>query len=424
MTRSLPREDAQTFIDVVDEALDMPDLSPWAQNQCLRPLYRTCGTHALLPKAMKIPICYDRTSDVLYSGGYADVWKGKHCGQDVAVKVIRTFSNSDFGKVIGRFCKEAITWKTLRHPNVLPLIGVTMTEVKFAMISDWMANGNLNEFVEANPDADRLKLLGDTARGLIYIHERGVVHGDLKGANILIDQTRRARLADFGLLTVISDPENPLPSSSYAPGGTARWMSPECIFPQNFGVKTSRPSKPSDCYSLGMVIYETISGNPPFHEDRDLAVFVKVLAGERPHRELGFVNSLWYMLERCWMPQPSDRPSVENVLQCLETCSDWTEKGAEGNLGFDSAISSCAEQDTSGDSTPPVNQYSNLEVNGDSFTALPPPPPPQCGKRSLVVVQTLPVLSFLEVGKGKDGPRLGWNPASNPEKGWTRFRRG
>ena len=58
-----------------------------------------------------------------------------------------------------RFCKEAITWKTLQHPNVLPLIGVTMTKNKFALISDWMTNGNLNEFVNANPTADRLRLV-------------------------------------------------------------------------------------------------------------------------------------------------------------------------------------------------------------------------------------------------------------------------
>ncbi|KAF9791123.1 kinase-like protein, partial [Thelephora terrestris] len=214
--------------------------------------------------------------------------------------------------------KEAITWKTLRHPNVLPLIGVTMTMNQFAMISDWMPNGNLNEFVEANPDADRLKLLGDAARGLIYIHERGVVHGDLKGANILVDQSCRAHLADFGLLTIISDPANLLSSSSYAQGGTARWMSPERISPQDFGLKTSRPSKSSDCYSLGMVIYEIVSGNPPFREDRDLTVFVKVLKGERPLREEGFADRLWSTLEQCWMPQPSDRPSVEDVFQCLE----------------------------------------------------------------------------------------------------------
>ena len=51
-------------------------------------------------------------------------------------------------------------WRTLRHPNVLPLIGVMMSEAQFAMISDWMVNGNVNEFVKARPDANPLKLVG------------------------------------------------------------------------------------------------------------------------------------------------------------------------------------------------------------------------------------------------------------------------
>ena len=51
-------------------------------------------------------------------------------------------------------------WKALRHPNVLPLIGVAMAEAQFAMVSEWMVNGNINEFVKANPDADRLGLVG------------------------------------------------------------------------------------------------------------------------------------------------------------------------------------------------------------------------------------------------------------------------
>jgi hypothetical protein len=52
-----------------------------------------------------------------------------------------------------------VTWKTLRHPNVLPLIGVTKSETQFAMISDWMVNGNIIEFVKAHPDANRLDLV-------------------------------------------------------------------------------------------------------------------------------------------------------------------------------------------------------------------------------------------------------------------------
>jgi len=152
-------------------------------------------------------------------------------------------------------------------------------------------------------------------------------------ANILIDQTGRARLADFGLLTIISDPTNLLSSSSYTQGGTARWMSPELIAPQKFGFENSRPTKSSDCYALGMVVYETISGNLPFHKYTDLTVFVKVLEGERPHREDGFMDSVWEMLEMCWMPRSSARPSVEDVLQCLENPSRSWESPSSGVSG-------------------------------------------------------------------------------------------
>jgi len=61
---------------------------------------------------------------------------------------------------VQRFCKEVVTWKTLQHPNVLPLIGVTTSETQFVMVSDWMVNGNINDFVRARPDANRLELVG------------------------------------------------------------------------------------------------------------------------------------------------------------------------------------------------------------------------------------------------------------------------
>ena len=79
----------------------MPRLSLWARVKCLRRLYRTCGRHGLLPKALKIPICYDRTGPPLCSGGNADVWKSEYCGRDVAVKVIRTYAKSNLQKMLG-----------------------------------------------------------------------------------------------------------------------------------------------------------------------------------------------------------------------------------------------------------------------------------------------------------------------------------
>jgi hypothetical protein len=149
-------------------------------------------------------------------------------------------------------------------------------------------------------------------------------------SNILIDQTGHARLADFGLLTIVSDPANLLSSSSYTQGGTARWMGPELIDPQRFGFENSCPTKSSDCYALGMVIYETISGSLPFHKHTDLTVFVKVLAGERPPRGAGFAEGLWKMLELCWKPQPNSRPSIEDVLRCLEMISNPSELRSRG----------------------------------------------------------------------------------------------
>jgi hypothetical protein len=79
----------------------MPELPPRVRKKCLKLLYRTCGHHALLPRTLKISVCYDRTGTALCRGGYADVWKGEHCGRAVAVKVIRTYSNDNLQKVVG-----------------------------------------------------------------------------------------------------------------------------------------------------------------------------------------------------------------------------------------------------------------------------------------------------------------------------------
>lgn len=136
--------------------------------------------------------------------------------------------------------------------------------------------------------------------------------------NILIDEKRNARLADFGLLTIISDPVNHLSSSSNAQGGTVRWMAPELIAPQRLGFEKSCPTKSSDCYAFGMVIYETISGEPPFRNDPDCTISLKVVKGERPTRRTKLTDRLWEMLEICWALQPTNRPSINDVLRCLQ----------------------------------------------------------------------------------------------------------
>ena len=87
------------FSPFIGQALDLPDLQPRLRRKCLHILCRICGRRALLPKSLQIPLSHNRSDIPLYRGGYADVWKGEHQGCDVAVKVLRIYSTSDFGKV-------------------------------------------------------------------------------------------------------------------------------------------------------------------------------------------------------------------------------------------------------------------------------------------------------------------------------------
>lgn len=126
-------------------------------------------------------------------------------------------------------------------------------------------------------------------------------------------------------------------------------MSPELIDPERFGSETNRRTNSSDCYALGMVIYETISGHLPFHKYSDLSVFQRVLEGRRPPRGRGFADSLWEMLQRCWEPRPDARPMVKEVLQCLERVPGATSPGpgedaeTEGNDDRESSSDSSGE---------------------------------------------------------------------------------
>ena len=120
--------------------------------------------------------------------------------------------------------------------------------------------------------------------------------------------------------------DQPTVTSSWMPGGTIEWMSPELLDPERFGLMESRPTKESDCYSLGMVIYEILSGQKPFAPSTAVVVTWKVLEGKRPERPQGkggtlFTDDLWRILGLCWKHKPEERTNAKAVLQCLERTS-------------------------------------------------------------------------------------------------------
>ena len=178
------------------------------------------------------------------------------------------------------------------------------------------------------------------------------VHGSRSSqANILIKDDDHACLADFSQLTISSDQSTIL--STCIEGGTIQWMSPELIDPESFGLDTIRPTKESDCYALGMVIHEVLSGQTPFAPWKAPLVIQKVLQGERPRRPEGeggtlFTGDLWRILELCWKHKPGERTSAKAVLACLEGSLSVSRESSDmdGAVESDTDQSDAAASDT------------------------------------------------------------------------------
>ena len=162
-----------------------------------------------------------------------------------------------------------------------------------------------------------------TSKGYVYKPLSHCPTHDLPSsqANILIHNDGRACLADFGLLTITSDPSTFI--TSCVEDGTIQWMSPELIYPESFGLKKIQPTKASDCYALGMVIHEILSGQTPFTRWKVPLVIQKVLEGGRPERPKGnvgalFTDDIWGILGDCWKHQPGERINAKAILRRLE----------------------------------------------------------------------------------------------------------
>ncbi|KAG6906947.1 hypothetical protein DXG01_011207, partial [Tephrocybe rancida] len=146
-------------------------------------------------------------------------------------------------------------------------------------------------------------------------------------ANILVDDSRRACVSDFGLSS-ISDPNIAVftsHSSAASKGGSARWQAPELFDPES--VEDPHNTIESDIYAYSCVLYEIFVAKPPLYQySRDTTVSFKVMNGERPTRpddgsrsweEWGLTENIWSLMTLCWLPGPKERPTVEHTIQQL-----------------------------------------------------------------------------------------------------------
>ncbi|KAG9097249.1 GTP-binding protein Rho1 [Ceratobasidium sp. UAMH 11750] len=257
----------------------------------------------------------DRFSEhPLYSGGFGEIYSGYLTagGTKVAVKCARhhieDVQNDHNMRLIAR---EIHAWAKCDHENVLELFGLTQHRGKLAVVSPWMENGNLRQYLTKNPDADRLDLCLQITKGLAYLHRHDMVHGDLKGANVLISETGVAKLADFGN-TKLSEQTLQFTTRTSTPY-SLRWAAPEIL-------ENAPCSMPADVYALGMTIYETVTGSMPYADKADMAVLGEVLVHRRlPSRNDDLIlvpgdkAQLWQLMTECWNHKSSSRPKAAKV---------------------------------------------------------------------------------------------------------------
>ncbi|KAF9255402.1 kinase-like protein [Marasmius fiardii PR-910] len=312
-------EDAQLWLDALHVLAKLPVIATALRSSILKAMVHLSRRSGLFPQCLMINNVKKLGEYPVGGGGFGDVWEGKIGEQTVCLKVVKPYLTSDVRQLLREYMREAIVWQQLQHPNLLPFMGMyyfNEARSQLCLVSPWMERGNLDRFLKstAREHVDHYSLVYDVASGLAYLHSRKIVHGDLKGVNILITPDERACIADFGLSRVADSHAIKLTSSTTTQSkGTTRWLSPELLRPD----PPSATSMLSDMYAFSCVCYEIFTGSIPFHELNDAAVIVAVLIyNKQPSRpELALLNDgMWDIMVDCWNTNPRLRPAASDVL--------------------------------------------------------------------------------------------------------------
>jgi tRNA A-37 threonylcarbamoyl transferase component Bud32 len=198
-------------------------------------------------------------------GGMATVYKAYQPGMDrlVALKILPSHYAQD-PLFVQRFEREARVIANLEHPGIIPIYDFGAHDGVSYLVMRYLQAGTVKDILERGrlPLADAAKLTNEIAAALDYAHSQGIIHRDVKPSNILVDKQGNAYLTDFGIAKVL---EGTSELTGSAMLGTPAYMAPEQTL--------SKPVTPqTDVYSLGVMLYEMVTGKPPFEAETPMAV--------------------------------------------------------------------------------------------------------------------------------------------------------
>lgn len=235
--------------------------------------------------------------------------------REVAVKLLTTDSGDE--SVAARFRQEAKELSSFTHPNIVTLLDFGEFQDEDFIVLEFCSGGNLLDWISSRPSINDIveKFLA-VAQGLHYIHNRGIVHRDLKPENILLTGDGQPRITDFGIARRLE--QNSRFTAAGTILGTSTYMAPEQIMSSEVG-----PA--ADIYSLGVCLFEALTGSPPFIANQHFAVLQAHLTETAPSvhsKRPDIPDELDRLVARMLAKKTEDRPtSAQEVIAALREVS-------------------------------------------------------------------------------------------------------
>jgi tRNA A-37 threonylcarbamoyl transferase component Bud32 len=249
-------------------------------------------------------------SEKIAQGAFGVLYLGQYCGQEVAVKVLKTPKNENHDDVKREFQQELSTLRKVHHKNVIQLIGAITKGPMLCLVTEFMHGGSMLSFLHKHAPlrlSQIVKYSTGVALGLDYLHKINIVHRDVKTANLLMDENDVVKIADFGVARVMAND-----GVMTAETGTYRWMAPEVIAHQVYNHKC-------DVYSFAITLWELITGGDiPYSGYTPLQAAVGVVQrGMRPTIPQSCHQVLAHTIQYSWQADMNTRPEFEQIVEML-----------------------------------------------------------------------------------------------------------